>query len=88
MSDEAKKERDKIMEIEKTVDPEPQDMEKKQEKKAVLKNFYNFFEGREKVLNAFNNKIFLIETKGSSYLESEPPNFEILTLNKCFKDCQ
>ena len=110
MSEEAKKEMDKIVKIEKTVDREkliyrvseytyrfqnfqtiktfgrdiysgkitlketdedqasllveimnfkkktkPQDPEKKQEKEDVLKNLYNFFEGREKVLNAFDN---------------------------------
>ena len=39
----------------------------------------NFFEGREKVLNAFDSKIFPIKTKGSGYLESKPSNFKILT---------
>ena len=34
----------------------PQDQEKKnRKKKDVLKNLYNFFEGREKVLNAFDS---------------------------------
>ena len=40
---------------------------------------YNFFEGREKVLNAFDSKIFPIKTKGSGYLESKSSNFKILT---------
>ena len=39
----------------------------------------NFFEGREKVLNAFDSNIFPIDTKGSGYLESKPSNFKILT---------
>ena len=56
-----------------------QDPEKKQEKKDVFKNLCNFFEGREKVLNAFDSKIFPIKTKGSGYLESKPSNFKILT---------
>ena len=46
---------------------------------------YNFFEGREKVLNAFDSKIFPIKTKGSGYLESEPPSFKILTPNQMLK---
>ena len=54
-------------------------IQKKIGKKDVLKNLYNFFEGREKVLNAFDSKIFLIKTKGSGYLESKPSNFKILT---------
>ena len=33
--------------------------EKKQEKEIALKNLYNFFEGREKILDAFECKIFL-----------------------------
>ena len=40
---------------------------KKNRKKDVLKNLYNFFEGREKVLNAFDSEIFPIKTKGSGY---------------------
>ena len=55
----------------------PQDPEKKEEKKDVLENLYNFFERREKVLNAFDSRIFSIKTKGSGYLESKPSNFKI-----------
>ena len=139
LNDEAKKEIDKILEIEKTVDREklvyrasaftysfqnvrtrrtfgrdiyngeitlkeadedqasllneimnfrdktkPQDEEKKQKKKDVLKNLYNFFEDREKVLNAFDSKIFPIKTKGTGYLESEP-SIKILTPNQMLK---
>ena len=39
------------------------EVKKKQEKENVLKNLYNFYEGREKVLNAFNSKIFPKKTK-------------------------
>ena len=35
----------------------PKSKEKKQEKEIVLKNFYNFFGGREKILDAFESKI-------------------------------
>ena len=133
MSDEAKKEMDKIMEIKETIDREkliyraseytysfqnfqtiktfgrdiyngkitlkesdedqanllveimnfkkkakPQDPGKKQERKVVLKNLYDCFEGREKVHNAFDSKIFPIKTKGSGYLDSKSSNFKIL----------
>ena len=40
---------------------------------------HDFFEGREKVLNAFDSKIFPIKTKGSGYLGSKPSDFKILT---------
>ena len=63
----------------------PQDQEKKTRKKDVLKNLYNFFEGREKVLNAFDSKIFPIKTKGTGYLESKPSSFKILTPNQMLK---
>ena len=70
ISDEAKKEMDKIAKIEKTVD---------REKLIYKSSEYKIFEGRGKVLNAFDNKIFTIKTKGSGYLESKPFNFKILT---------
>ena len=34
----------------------PKRPEKKQQKQDVLKNLYNLFEGRERVLNAFDSK--------------------------------
>ena len=46
---------------------------------------YNFFEGREKVLNAFSSKIFPIKTRGPGYLESKPSSFKILTPNRMLK---
>ena len=63
----------------------PQDEEKKNRKKDILKNLHNFFEGREKVLNAFDSKIFPIKTKGTGYLESEPSTFKLLTPNQMLK---
>ena len=68
---------DEIMNFKKKA--KPQDPEKNREKKDVLRNLHNFFEGREKVLNAFDSKIFPIKTKGSGYLESKPSNIKILT---------
>ena len=62
----------------------PQDQEKKQEKKDVLKNLYNLKKD-EKVLNAFGSKIFPIKTKGTGYLECKPSSFKILTPNQMLK---
>ena len=63
----------------------PKDEEKKKKKEDVLTNLYKFFEGREKVFNAFGSKIFPIKTKGTGYLESEPSSFKILTPNQTRK---
>ena len=43
----------------------PQKDEEKHEEKNVFKNLYNFYDVREKVLNGFNSKIFIIKSKGS-----------------------
>ena len=58
---------------------------RKRKKKDALTNLYKFFEGREKVLHAFDSKIFPIKTKGTGYLESEPFSFKILTPNQMLK---
>ena len=55
----------------------PKSPEKKQQKEDVLKNLYNLFEGRERVLNAFDIKIFTIKTKGTDF--SGHSNLKILT---------
>ena len=39
--------------------------EKKQQKEDVLETLYNCFEDRERVLNAFDSKIFPIKNKGT-----------------------
>ena len=57
-------------------------MKKKNKKKDILKNLYNFFEGREKVLNAFDSKVFNIKTKGTGYVESDPSSFKTLRPNQ------
>ena len=57
----------------------PRSQEKKQEKEIVLKNLYNFFEGREKVLDAFESKIFSIKSKGSGILNPDHSKLKILT---------
>ena len=45
----------------------PRRQEKKQEKETVLENLYNFFEGREKILDAFESKIFSTKSKGTGF---------------------
>ena len=57
----------------------PRSQEKKQEKEIVLKNLYNFFEGREKILDAFESKIFLTKSKGAGILNPNHSELKILT---------
>ena len=40
---------------------------------------YNFWEGREKNLDAFENKIFLTKSKGSGFLNFDRSKVKILT---------
>ena len=56
--------------------------EKKQEKEIVLKNLYNFFEGREKILDAFESKIFLTKFTGASILNLDHSRLKVLTLKQ------
>ena len=50
------------------------------EKNDILKNLYAFFEGRERVVDAFENKIFpiIIESTGFSDKVSNYSNLRIL----------
>ena len=57
----------------------PESIEKKQEKKIVLKNLYKFFDGREKVLNGSESKIFSIKSEGSGLLNTDHSKLKILT---------
>ena len=41
---------------------------KKSRKKSRKENCFNFFEGVEKVLDAFESRIFLIKSKGAGFL--------------------
>ena len=54
--------------------------EKKQQQDA-LKNLYSFFEGRERVLNAFDSKIFPMKIEGTGFSGkvSDHSNLKILT---------
>ena len=58
---------------------EPRSQEKKQEKEIVLKNLYNFFEGREKVLEVFESIIFLTKSEGAGILNPDHSKLKILT---------
>ena len=55
----------------------PQNPEKKQKKKNILKNLYVLFEGREKVFDDFQSKIFPIKIGGAGF--SDHFNLKILT---------
>ena len=57
----------------------PQDPEKQEKRADVLKNLYAFFEGRERVLDGFERKIFPIKTRVSGYLDFKPFYLKILT---------
>ena len=57
----------------------PRSQEKKQEKEIVFKNLYNFFEGREKTLDAFERKIFLTKSKGVGILNPDHSKLKVLT---------
>ena len=51
------------------------------QKEDIIDNLYNLFEGRERVLNAFDSKIFPIKIDGSGVSDnaSDHSNLEILT---------
>ena len=57
----------------------PRSQEKKQEKEIASENLYNFFEGREKVLDAFESKIFSIKSKGAGILNLNHSKLKVLT---------
>ena len=46
---------------------------------------YNFFEGKEKVLDAFESKIFSIKSKGSRILNPDHSKPKILTHKQMFQ---
>ena len=58
----------------------PKNTEKKQQKEDVPENLYDLFEGRERVLNAFDSKIFPIKIKDTGF--SDHSNFKVLTLKQ------
>ena len=56
----------------------PKNNIKKQEKEIVLKNLYDFFDGREKALNDFKSKIFLTKSKETGRLNANQFELKIL----------
>ena len=46
---------------------------------------YNFFEGREKILDTFESKIFSIKSKGAGILNPNHSKFKILTHKQMFQ---
>ena len=46
---------------------------------------YNFFEGREKVLDAFESKIFSIKSKGAGILNPNHSKLKVLTPKQMFQ---
>ena len=46
---------------------------------------YNFFKRREKVLNAFQSKIFSTKSKGSGLLNTDQSKLKILTPKQLFQ---
>ena len=56
----------------------PMSQVKKREKEIDLKNVYNFFEGREKVVNTFESKIFLTKSKSAGILNRNHSKLKIL----------
>ena len=57
----------------------PQNDDKKREKEIVLENLYNLFDGRKKVLNGFESKIFLKKSEGSGIPNTDRSKLKILT---------
>ena len=63
----------------------PQNLEKKQKKKGILKTLDAPFDGRERAFNAFGRKILPIKNEGTGFsLTIQISKFQVL--NKCFKD--
>ena len=52
---------------------------KKKERKIVIENLYNFFEGREKILDVFESKIFLTKSKDAGILNPDNSRLKVLT---------
>ena len=52
---------------------------KKRGKEIVLQNLHNSFEGREKILDAFESNIFSIKSKGSGILNPDHSKLKVLS---------
>ena len=49
---------------------------------------HNFFDGREKIIDAFESKIFSIKSKGSGILNPDHSKLKILTPNEMLQRLQ
>ena len=56
----------------------PKSPEEKQEKDIIPKNLYLFLEGRERVLDAFESKVFSTKSKGVGILNPDHSKLKIL----------
>ena len=68
-----------IMNFRKNRKPRSQEKKKKKKKKLFLKTCINFWEGKEKVLDAFQSKIFSIKSKGAGILNPDHSKLKKLT---------
>ena len=50
------------------------------QKEDIIDNLYNLFEGRERVLNAFDSKIFPIKIEGKGFSDKVSDHFNLKTL--------
>ena len=57
----------------------PRSPDKKQEKLIVLKSLYKFWQGREKILDAFESKIFSTKSEAASILNLHNSRLKILS---------
>ena len=57
----------------------PRSQGKKQEKEIILKNLYKLCEGRERVLDDFESKIFSTKSKGAGFLNLVHSKLKVLT---------
>ena len=62
----------------------PKNSENKQQIEDVFENLYNLYEGRERVFNAFDSKIFSIKIEDTGFSDrvSDHSNLKILTPNQ------
>ena len=63
----------------------PRSQEKQKQKEIVQENLYKFWEGREKILDAFESKIFLAKFKGAGILNPDHSKLKILTQTNASK---
>ena len=57
----------------------PKNVDKKRERKIVMKILHGFFNAREMVFNGFKSKIFLTKFTGSGILSTNNSKLKILT---------